>query len=348
MPISCNATKLRVLSRITLQLLFLCLLITLAMPGQAFSVEITPFQTFNQSPLVQIYGLPAAEPATTMHAGRLGTRFSADVAKNFAIDETPNESITLDGETYRITAAGRYGLTDRIEIGVDLPYLVETGGVLGAPIEWFHHVFGLAQDGRDEVPQNRLLFTYTRNGVERFNIHQGNEGFGDIRLFAAFQLYRSDHSRRAIALRSSLKLPSGDSGELHGSGAPDFSLWLSAADDHQFTLGRWGVYGALGGMVVGRGDILPDLQRNLVAFGTAGIGWSPAEWVALKLQINGNTPFYENSSLTELSVTSFQLLFGPSFAFSSSTDLDVSISEHILVPTSSPDFGFQVALRKRF
>lgn len=322
---------------------------SLTAPCPAFSVEIEPFRTFNQSPLVQIYGLPAAEPATTMPAGRFGTRFSVDVAKDFAIDQKGDEAITLDGETYRITLAGRYGLTDRIEIGIGLPYLVETGGILGTPVEWFHHVFGLAQNGRDQVPRNRLLFAYTRNGVERLKIHQGNEGFGDVRLLTAFQLYRSEHpERRAIALRACLKLPSGDSGELHGSGAPDFALWLSAADDHRFVLGRWGVYGALGGMVVGRGDILPDLQRNLVAFGTAGIGWSPAEWVALKFQINGNTPFYENSALRELSVTSFQVLFGPTFAFHSATELDVSISEHILVPTSSPDFGFQIALRKTF
>jgi hypothetical protein len=319
-------------------------------PQSAFPLDITPFQTFNQSPLIQIYGLPTAEPATTMQSGRLGTKFSCDMANNFAIDHTNNESITLDGETYRITFAGRYGITDKFEVGIDIPFLVETGGIFDPAVAWFHHIFGLGMDGRDDVPENRLLFNYTRNGVERINIQHGNDGFGDVRLLGAYQLYRDDHTQpRAVALRACLKLPTGESGELHGSGGTDFALWLSAADEYITSfIGHWGIYGSLGGIYVSKGDILPDLQRNLVAFGTVGIGWSPAEWAVVKLQVNGNSPFYYNSELRELDEKSLQTLLGSTFELCRDTELDVSISEHILAIATSPDFGFQVALRKMF
>ncbi|HEX2770300.1 MAG TPA: DUF3187 family protein [Geobacteraceae bacterium] len=319
-------------------------------PSNSQAADITPFYTFNQSPLLQIFGLPSAENARVVPGGHLSTQMGVAIASNFAVDQKGMEKITLDGETYRTNLALRYGIGKGFEIGLNVPYVVESGGFLDGAVEGFHGTFGLAAGGRDEVRHNRLLFTYTgRNGVERFNITHANGGFGDVRLSGAYQLFGGEpDSSSPIALRASIKVPSGNSGELHGSGSTDFSLWLTAAHDFKFPSSYLTVYGALGGMALTTGDILPDQQRNLVGFGTVGMGWSPYDWLGLKVQFDGHTPFYKNSSLTELSAFSMQTVCGFIIAFTRSTTLDVAFSEDIIVNTSSPDFGMNLTLRTLF
>jgi hypothetical protein len=314
------------------------------------AAEIIPFYTSNQSPIVQIFGLPSAENARLTPKGRLSAQLGFTAASNFAIDGNGSERIALDGETYRTNLAFRYGVAKRFEVGLDVPYVVESGGFLDGFINGFHDAFGLGAGGRDQVPHNRLLFNYTgRDGVERFNVDHANGGFGDIRLSGAYQLYGGDPANvSAVALRGSIKLPTGKSGELHGSGSTDISVWVTADRDFRFTSSHLTLYGAVGGMGLTDGDILPDHQRNLVAFGTLGMGWSPYEWLALKLQFDANTPFYKNSSLTELSTCSVQTVWGFTFALTRKTALDVDFSEDYIVNTTSPDFGFNLNLRTLF
>lgn len=314
------------------------------------ATDITPFYTFNQSPIVQIFGLQPADNARIVPAGHFSTQLGIAIASDFAIDNKGTEKITLDGETYRTNLALRYGIGKRFEIGLDVPYVVESGGFLDGGVEGFHSAFGLGAGGRDQVPHNRLLFTYTgRNGVEQFHISHANGGFGDIRLSGAYQLYGGEPaSSSPIALRASIKLPTGNSGELHGSGSTDFSLWLTAAHDFKFPSSHLTVYGSLGGMGLTTGDILPDQQRNLVGFGTLGMGWSPYDWLVLKAQLDAHTPFYKNSSLTELSVSSIQTIWGFTIAFTRKTLLDVAFAEDIIVNTTSPDAGINLSLRTLF
>ncbi len=281
------------------------------------AAEITPFYTFNQSPIVQIFGLQPADNARVVAGGHLSTQLGTAIASNFAVDDKGAEKITLDGETYRTNLALRYGIGKGFEVGVDVPYVVESGGFLDGAVEGFHSAFGLGAGGRDQAPHNRLLFTYTgRDGVQRFNINHANGGFGDIRLSGAYQLHGGEPtSATSVALRTAIKLPTGDSGELHGSGSTDFSLWLTAAHDFKFPTSHLTVFGALGGMGLTDGDILPDQQRNLVGFGTLGLGWSPFDWFGIKAQFDAHTPFYKNSSLAELSVCSIQTVWGFTVAF---------------------------------
>lgn len=314
------------------------------------AAEITPFYTFNQSPIVQIFGLQPADNARIVPGGHLSTQLGVAIASNFAVDNRGVEKITLDGETYRTNLALRYGIGKGFEVGLDVPYVVESGGFLDGAVDGFHSAFGLGSGGRDQAPRNRLLFTYTgRDGVERLNITHANGGFGDIRLSGAYQLHGGEPtSATSVALRAAIKLPTGNSSELHGSGSTDFSLWLTAAHDFKFPSSQLTVYGALGGMGLTDGDILPEQQRNLVGFGTLGMGWSPLDWLGLKVQFDAHTPFYKNSSLKELSVCSIQTVWGFFIAFTRDTLLDVAFSEDIIVNTSSPDAGINLTLRTLF
>ena len=312
------------------------------------AVEMGPFYTQNQSPLVQIFGLPSIGEASVLPRQKADLRLIVDLANNFVNDKTPNESIVLDGESTRFSLDARYGIAKNFEVGLTIPYIIEGGGVTDGFIDWYHSTFGFPAGGRDQAPKKRLLYQYQKDGQERLKVDQSGHGIGDIQLTGAFQLYRNpDKPSRAISLRTSLKLPTGDSEQLHGSGSTDLSLWVTAGDDYRISAGHFTLYGAAGIMGMTEGNVLKEQQRNGVGFGCLGIGWSPARWIAFKIQANGHTSFYKDSELATLNQSSIQLTMGGTLAFSEKISLDLGVTEDVVVKTS-PDVVFHLALRGSF
>ena len=147
----------------------LALLPCLVASAAAADMEITPFHTVNQSPLVQIFGLPAETGGTITAPGRVSVSLTQDVASDYAVSSNSREQISLDGESYRWTLAARYGLGDRFEAGVEIPYILYGGGFLDDFVIDWHNTFNLPQGGRDTAPKNRLGFRYSKDGV--LNVH---------------------------------------------------------------------------------------------------------------------------------------------------------------------------------
>jgi hypothetical protein len=312
------------------------------------AVEMAPFYTQNQSPLVQIFGLPSIGDPAVVHSQKVDLRLIVDLANNFVNDMTSNESIVLDGQSTRFSLDARYGIAKNFEVGLVIPYLFEAGGFTDGFIDWYHNTFGFTAGGRDQAPKNRLLYQYQKDRQVRLNVDQSSHGIGDIQFTGAFQLYRNpDKPSRAVSLRTSLKLPTGDSDNLHGSGSTDLSLWMTAGDDYKISVGHFTYYGSAGIMGMTEGDVLKEQQRSWVGFGCLGIGWSPARWIAFKIQANGHTAFYKDSELATLSQSSIQLTMGGTLAFSEKISLDLGVTEDVVVKTS-PDVVFHLALRGSF
>jgi hypothetical protein len=319
-----------------------------ALSPTIFAMEILPFQTANQSPLVRIFGLPAIGAASVLTAGRIEGTLSLDASNNFAPGFATGESVMLDGETYRFALAARYGITPGFEIGFTLPLLTNSGGFLDGFIEGFHDLFGFTQGKRKSYPEDRLLYEYTRAGDRKVLVNEGSTAIGDIRLSGAWQVYSDGRENpRQVALHGSIKLPTGNSHRLFGSGSTDFALWVTASDDYRLPLGNLTLFAAGGGLVMTDGDVLRDQHRNLVGFGSLGVGWSPLEWLALKVQADGHTSFYTGSDLVQVNGGSVQLTTGGTIGFTRDTFLDVGISEDVVLD-ASPDVVFHLALRSRF
>jgi hypothetical protein len=323
-------------------------ILVLAAPAVGRAMEILPFQTRNQSPLIRIFGLPPIGSATLLPAGRFEGTLALDASNNFAPGVGTTDSVMLDGETYAFTLSARYGITPKLQVGIDIPYLANSGGFLDGFIEGFHNLFGLPQGWRKSYPENRLLYQYTRYGATRVLVDDGSSGIGDIRLTGAWQLYHDgSEAPLAVALHAGIKFPTGNSHRLFGSGSTDFALWITASDDFRLPLGHLTLYAAAGGLAMTDGDVIRDQQRNLVGFGSVGAGWSPLDWLALKAQFDGHTSFYGGSDLVEVNSGSVQFTGGGTFGLTRDTFLDVGVSEDLMVDTA-PDVVFHFALRSRF
>jgi len=337
----------RDLALISLPLLLSTLLLQSPVPAAALEIE--PFRTANRNPLVHGYGLPSERTPHLLPAGTWSTAVTQDVASIYSDSSTGTEQLLLDGEQYRWALTAKYALNDRLELGLELPVIHQSGGGLDSMIIDWHNLWGLPQGGRDSAPKNRLTYRYSKDGNQRLNVTDTSTGIGDLSLLAGYRLFDhhqgGDHD--AVAIRMQLKLPTGDSDSLHGTGSTDLALFLTGATNRTTEWGTLGVYGAAGGMFSSDGDLLNKQRENLIGFGSAGIGWSPADWIAFKAQLDINTAYYRDSSLDELSTTALMLTIGGTLQLSDNYLLDIGLSEDLAVATA-PDVTFHLGLSARF
>jgi hypothetical protein len=331
----------RILSRIGSLLYLLILATGISHADGVFSTDVRPLYSINQSPLIQIYGLPSLGEARVLAQDESDLALHLQISNNFTSSESASEYLMLDGETYRLTLAWRQGLADGREWGFELPYLWYTGGFLDTYIENFHDTLGLPQANRTNFPKNQVNYNYSRHGVNLINVTHSVNGPGDLRLLGAQQIATSEASGHVTALRASLKLPTGKESELLGSGSTDLALWLTTATTRP--LDQWNIYGGAGLLFMTEGNVLPLQQRNQVAFGTLGISRMFFPHLIFIGQLDAQTPFYDYTDFRQLNSYPLQGLVGARWELVPRKFLEFSISEDLVVDTSS-DVVFTLSL----
>lgn len=322
-------------------------LLLLLAPMLCLALEIVPFRIQNQNPLIQPFGLPSPGDARVLSPGNCSAALFFDLASNYVATKSATESLLLDGESYRFNLISRWGFSPGFEAGIEIPWLAYGGGTIDGFIQDWHNFFGLPQGGRDQAPNNRLRYRYSRNGVERLAISNHHGGIGDLMFTGGWQCLGDGATPQAAALRAGVKLPTGDPGLLTGSGGTDLSLWLVGRSDHSLTLGHATIYGAAGGLYLSPGNILRELQRHWVMFGSLGAGWSPWEFISFSIQLDATTPFHGGSSLAALSGRTLGLIMGGSLALGERTVLELGVAED-LAATTWPDVTFHMGITHRF
>jgi hypothetical protein len=329
------------LSRIGSCLYLLILASVGSYAGVVYSADVRPLYSFNQNPLIHIYGLPAMGEARVLAQDASDVALRLQISNNFTGAQSVSEYLILDGETHRLTMAWRQGLADGREWGFELPYLWTSGGFLDSYIERFHDSSNLPQGGRTSVPRNQVNYRYARHGVNLINVANPVNGPGDLRLLGAKQIETSETSGYTTALRASLKLPTGKESELLGSGSTDLALWLSAATTRP--LDQWNIYGGGGLLFMTEGNVLPLQQRNQVAFGTLGISRMFFPHLIFIGQLDAQTPFYDYTNFRQLNSYPVQGLVGARWELMPRKFLEFSISEDLVVDTSA-DVVFSLSL----
>lgn len=327
----------------------ICALLLMPALLHAADMEITPFRTTNQSPLAVIHAVPAESSATITPKGRLFSAFTLDIASNYTLSSNSTERILLDGESYRWTLSARYGLSDRVEAGLALPFILYGGGIFDSFIIGWHDTFWLPQGGRDRAAKNRFRYSYNKDGEQKLLLDDSGNGLGDLTLMAGVKLLenRSPSETEAVAFRATIKLPTGDSDKLLGDGAVAGTGSLCGEVNSFTEWGTIGVFGSAGLLVTGDGKVLKDQQKNLAGFGTLGLGWGPYSWISFKVQLNGNTPLYGGSRLAEISRSPLMLVMGGALKFPQDYILDIGVTEDVAVATA-PDVALHLGLSHQF
>lgn len=300
-----------------------------------------PFAVRNLNPFIGIYGVPTMVSTQLAPNGSARMNLTLDVASHFTDNNNASEQIQIDGETYRIAFRYVRGVADGWEAGVELPLIHHSGGMLDGFINRWHDAFSLPTLGRDEVADNQLSFAYSRDGADQVNVQDSTTGAGDVTVFTARQILADERSR--LSLHGQLKLPTGDPDRLMGSGGLDVAAWITASRSFG---GRWLGAGQLGLAYLGPGDVLTELQRHWVGFASMYLGWRASSAVALKAQLDAQTPVYEDSDFHQLADPAVQITVGGSVRVTKSDFVDFGVTEDEINYDVSPDVTFQLRWRR--
>lgn len=318
----------------------LCIIV-LGAGSMAYADRGDPIYVANQNPFVQIFGLPKAESGTITPSGKLDAGFLYHVSNNAIQAKEGNEEIIWDGETAVYNMRFRYGVSDRLELGMDVPYTDHSGGYLDSLIRNFHDLFGMSNDRQENFEKNQIHYKYGE-----IDMNERAHGFGDIRFSAAIPLMgRTTKEQRHLALRPQIKLPTGDADHLLGSGGTDVSVGLTYSDFEILRKLNMVLTSHAGVLYMGNTKVLRDKQLHFAGYGGASLGWLATKHLEFKLQMDLHSALYD-SELKQLG-SSLQLLAGGTAHLPGNVLLDLGISEQ-LITDATPDVGFYLFVRRLF
>lgn len=302
----------------------------------AYAWDALPAQ--NDATLARSFALPALGQSQIFAPDEQTFQINVDEITEYYEDRTASESILLDGETTKILLAYRKGFGDKLELTVDVPVLVVGGGFMDSFIQDWHRTFGLPNGGRENAPNDRRLYQYTRNGVTLLNESRSATTVGDVQIGAGWQL------NNTLALRGMVKLPTGNSDRLTG-GNLGGAVW----GDWALPFARGSAFDGFvsGGVSLNRrSDVLSSQQQVAVAFGGAGLGYHLTNDLEVLGQLYAHSPLYKDSDLDGLRNPGLQLTLGGSYRISPEYKVNLYFQENP-VGNESPDFSIHIGLTVR-
>ena len=248
----------------------------------------------------------------------------------------------LDMETSRISFLFVYGLTDDLQVDVEIPYLSFGGGFQDGLIENFHDTFGLGQDGRESFHQNDTTFALFLDGNKLFRSSFAYAGVGDVVVSAKLPIYGGGKFAPMLGVRLSLKLPTGDPDRLLGSGNVDYGFNFTSS----FAFDGSSLHTNFGAVFPGGWDLVPGLKPDpiysvLVAWEFVPHGNPDISYLVQDLV---QTPTFGSSTDTELSEVLHEISLGMKVDLTKNLRVTLALTENHKTLNNSPDIGFHVGL----
>ena len=246
----------------------LACLSVLAVFAVAGAQDFGPIETRNHRALALPF-LRLDPRGDLLHPGEKQWNLGLTIANDFRVLPLAGfHRVEEDQETWRFLLDYRQGLSNGMEFGFQLPLMKRGGGILDPIIDWWHaNVLHWSDPGRNSTPFGRSVVRFPGSSF-------GNAaGIGD----ASFSL--SKKVNRRLTGSVALKLPTGDAGQLIGSGNADgaMSLYYSGA-----VRGRLSYYLQGGGVIQGRTTAFSG-TRGLVHQESMALVWkrnSRDAWIA--------------------------------------------------------------------
>lgn len=327
-------------------LLFLSYFIIISLSNPVNSIakkqgSLGPLNGRNQAPILNLFYVMQASNTRTLGQGNKEVRFDLDISN---IQER-YKNLTYDMEIYRPSLQISYGILDNIDVHMEVPALSFKAGKLDRIIQDYHDIFGFPNGGREFSPNNSFDYSYNRNGKTFFDFSSRDATLSDINLDIKW-VVNINSWLPPIALRSGIKLPTGDFKKGTGSGGYDYSF--GAAFDKSVPH-----FNFFGGMDITFIDV-PDKLNPMINDDEILHYYFGAEYIAIKnhlsfiVQIdNQNTPFaYAGEITLDREISEVTTGFKGSH-YDELLLWQLSLREDI-IPHSTVDFTISFSLGSRF
>ncbi|MDH4122312.1 MAG: DUF3187 family protein [Deltaproteobacteria bacterium] len=153
-----------------------------------------------------------------------GTAMTPGAAPTFP---TTGYRAYIDLEMTRHQVSLRYGLSERLEAGLDMAWVNLGGGNLDANIVGFEHLVGGANPLRSLQAQNGFDYYLMHNNVWLTSTSKPAHGMPqDPVLSLKWAVARQSEAFPAISLKLAYKIPAGSTATLASSGREDYGYYL--------------------------------------------------------------------------------------------------------------------------
>ena len=211
-------------------LVIVCAMIGVSVAGTSHAEEpaegFGPLPTRNFSPVQNLFlGMPA-ERAKTIRKGTAQVRLESAQSNSVFDDRTVDSSSLVKMEQGRTALDVRYGMTDKLETGFEIPLMYRTQGFLEPFIDAIEAVTidGVVRNRIEDVP---FAYQVESNGQTRFSGSEGQVGLGDISLYAKREVAEEGDWLPKTSLRVALKIPTGSERRAFGSGTVDVGVGIA-------------------------------------------------------------------------------------------------------------------------
>lgn len=270
-------------------------------------------------------------------------RYSQDwqaylAADNFRFGRLENQFRTsIDLESTFFYLRYNYGLTERIEVGVQAGALSYNSGVMDGFINSYHALIGV-KTGKELVPNNEYKYSITDSYGAPLS-SPPRTGLSDTILSGKWNLKSSPENGWSFALVGLLKVPTGMVRYDMGSGRVDGSLGIAVKYRYNKWSGYWNLYG------VGVSNPFRDSEISLRSFVSSTLTLEyrfHPRWSFL-LQTDGKSSAF--SSFTPfLSRPSVLISGGLNWKIRKTSVLQLTFTEDITITV--PDVTFHIGWRE--
>lgn len=198
-----------------------------------------PLPVRNFQPIQQLVLTMPGDRATVLKPGALDIRVELAETSSIFSERSGANAATVQLETLRSGFFFRYGLTSRVEVGLEVPVLYRYPGFMEGLISGTERATTGVNTARVALKDAGYAFDVSRGGRTLFQGGDGSLGLGDIMLISKYQVHELSDSYPAVSVRFAVKAPTGDRSRTFGSGEADVGLGLAV---DQRVGPRWMLY----------------------------------------------------------------------------------------------------------
>ncbi len=272
---------------------------------------------FHQAPL---------DTATTLGSGKFRAELDLQYGSHENAGEGHGFSAAHDDEVLRWEIRGRYGLTDDLEVCLSFPLHFASSGFLDGFISSFHQATGLGPTNeRDGLFVDSARF----QGREFAGFPEDHMSLGDLPLTLKLSVLEDGLDPIGIALRGSIELPTGHTGDQFGSGRVDGGLGIVA----QKTLGNLSFFGCADGAFQDNPALFEHAGvevKPVTANAAIGVEWRLIDWLALATQLHYGEALIKNGGGSLLARERLIWALGAHAAIGDATTLRLGIMEDVV------------------
>ncbi|WHZ17840.1 MAG: hypothetical protein OJF52_004693 [Nitrospira sp.] len=290
-------------------IMFFCSLAILSGYATALRAEgFGPFPVRNFQALDQlVLGMPG-DRAAVLRKGDFDVRLEVANTATISRDSEEQANVTMKFETIRTGLFLRYGLTDRLEFGAELPVLHRYRGFMDGAIKGVESATTGVAPARKALEGIGYAFNISNGGRTLFQGSEGAVGLGDLSLFGKYQVLRETSSLPALSVRLAVKAPTGDTSQVFGSGHPDVGIGLAM---EKLIASSWIVYANVNGVFpTGR---IAGLGLQPVVSGLAAVEYLWSENLSFTAQFDYYSPPFHGTGTRVLDKGVTESVLGVSY-----------------------------------